>query len=94
MGHTVADFDAIGASLGVFCICQYNPSKTKRTIRIAYDPLYVEDKCRKAVELEYSREEFNSYFIDSKNVENYFFSITVLVLYPSSLTAFSSYSDK
>ena len=91
MGHTVADFDAIGASLGVFCICQYNPSKTKRTIRIAYDPLYVEDKCRKAVELEYSREEFSSYFIDSKNVENYFDDSTLLIIVDHSSSYLSMY---
>lgn len=80
MGHNNADFDAIGSSMGVFALCQYNPENHKRVTKVAFEPLFVEAKCRKAIELEFSKEEMKQYFVDSKEVESFFDDNTLLII--------------
>lgn len=58
MPHTTADFDAIGSALGVYLLCQYAGVPA----RIAWEDQLIEDKCRLAVESEYSKAEMDEIF--------------------------------
>ncbi|MFA6862069.1 MAG: DHH family phosphoesterase [Bacilli bacterium] len=76
MGHTIADFDAIGSSLGIFLLCKYVHVPAK----IAWEDQLVEDKCRVAIKSEFSQEEMEDTFIDLKNVDSLVSDDTLLVM--------------
>lgn len=76
MGHTIADFDAIGAALGVHLLCQYINVPSS----ICWEDQLIEDKCRLAVLREFSREEMNSIFVGLKDVHSLIHEDTLLVL--------------
>lgn len=80
MGHINADFDAIGAALGVYVLADYTNDNHSKSIRVAFEPSYVEAKCRKSVELEFTKDEMDTYFVDSKEAEQFFDDSTLLVL--------------
>jgi c-di-AMP phosphodiesterase-like protein len=80
MGHDNADFDAIGACLGVYAIASF----AKVPAHICFEDQLVEDKCRHAVESRFSPEEMSTIFVDMKNVDKYIGENTLLVFVDSS----------
>lgn len=80
MGHSNADFDAIGSSLGAYILCKATNDASDKNIKIAFEPAFVEAKCRKAVEVEFSKEEMDELFLNSKTVNTFFDDNTLLIL--------------
>ena len=77
MGHTNADFDSIGSSLGVYLLCRY----AKVEARICYEEQLVESKCRIAINSNYDRKtEFENIFVDFKQASEYLNDETLLVI--------------
>ena len=66
MGHTNADFDAIGSCLGVYLLCKYVGVPAK----ICWEEQLVEDKVRMAVEGEFSKAEMDEIFVSMRNVDD------------------------
>lgn len=56
MGHNVADLDAIGASLGVYCLAMASENKK---VKIVYDEFCLESKTKKAFKQVFSKEQIN-----------------------------------
>ena len=54
MGHNVADLDAIGACLGLYCLASVSCKKVK----IVYDEFALETKTKKAMKQVFSKEQF------------------------------------
>lgn len=76
MGHTIADFDAIGAALGVALLCKYVNVPSS----ICWEDQLIEDKCRLAVLREFSKEEMETIFVNMKDVHSMIHDDTLLVL--------------
>ncbi len=76
MGHTVADFDAIGACLGVQLLCKY----VNIPSRITWEDQLVEDKCRVAIKSEFTQSEMEDSFINLKDVDNWINDDTLLIM--------------
>lgn len=76
MGHDNADFDAIGSALGVYLLCQH----VGVPARICWEDQHVENKCRIAVQSQYSEEDMASIFIDYKSVSEWISKDTLLVM--------------
>ena len=76
MGHRTADFDAIGASLAVYVLAK----SVGVPARICWEEQLVEDKCRRAIECEYSKEEMDEIFVSMKDVNSLIHNETLLVL--------------
>lgn len=91
MGHANADFDAIGATLGAYVLAQYTNENNAKSIRMAFEPTNVEAKCRKSVEIEFSKEEIDEMFVDSKEVEQFFDDSTLLILVDHNSSTMSMY---
>ena len=77
MGHTNADFDSIGSSLGVYLLCKY----AKVDARICYEEQLVESKCRIAINSNYDRKtEFEHIFYNFKQASEYLDENTLLII--------------
>lgn len=93
MGHRVADFDAIASALAVHLLCKVNGVDAK----ICWEDQLVEDKCRRAVEYEFSKDEMDDIFVGMREVDSFIHDKTLLVLVDHSnpmRSIFSAYVKK
>ena len=75
MGHTNADFDAIGACFGVYLLCKYVGTPAK----ICWEEQLIEDKVRMAVESEFTKQEMDEMFVSMKGIDAIINEETLLV---------------
>lgn len=93
MGHKTADFDAMGAALGVKLLCD----SVKVPCRICWEEQLVEDKCRRAIELEFYDEGLKDTFVRMKEIDALIHDKTLLVLVDHSnpkISIFAEYVKK
>lgn len=76
MGHNNADYDAIGACLGVYLLCKYIGTPA----HICWEAQQIEDKVRMAVESEYSKVELDEMMVNMKEAEALISDETLLVV--------------
>lgn len=94
MGHTNADFDAIGACLAIRALCQFVGVKS---CKICYEDHLVEANCRAAINSEFSSDEKDDIFVSSRDLRNFIHDNTLLVMVDhneSKLSMFPSAVDE
>ena len=89
MGHQTADFDAMGSALGVKALCD----SVNVPCRICFEDQLVEDKCRRAIELEFEEEEIQKTFVTMKELDSLIHDKTLLVLIDHSNPKISIFAD-
>lgn len=93
MGHKTADFDAIGACLGVYLICGYVGVDAK----ICWEDQLIEAKCRLAIQDRYDKDEMDDMFVKMREIDSLIHDKTLLVLVDHNnpnLSIFSAYVKK
>lgn len=76
MGHITADFDAIASGLAVQLLCKTVGVDAK----ICWEDQFVEDKCRRAIELRFSKSEREEMFVRMRDVDSLIHDKTLLFL--------------
>ncbi len=76
MGHSIADFDAVGAALAVYYLCRLE----KVPCKICWEDQLVEDKARIAVESSFTKEEREDTFVSRRDVGSLISNYALLVL--------------
>jgi len=76
MGHDNADFDAIGSSLGAYLLCRHVNVNAK----ICWEDQLVEDKCRVAIQSQYTESEMDHIFIGYKDAMDWIDNDTLLLM--------------
>ena len=76
MGHNIADLDAIGACLGVYCLA----SATTKKIKIVYDEFALESKTKKAFKQLFSKEQINELTISPNKAVDTINSKSLLII--------------
>lgn len=76
MGHTNADFDAIGACLGVKAICDH----IHRDARIIFEEQFIEKKVRRAVRSIFSPREMQQIFVNFKGANEFYNNDTLIIV--------------
>lgn len=89
MGHQTADFDAMGSALGVKAICD----SVNVPCRICFEDQLVEDKCRRAIELEFEEDEIEETFVNMREIDSLIHEKTLLVLVDHSNPKISIFAD-
>lgn len=77
MGHSIADLDAIGSALGVYCFATDIGCKK---VKIVYDEFNVENKTRKAFKRLFSKEQVAEMTVSSTKAIDDFTSKSLLIL--------------
>ena len=79
MGHNTADYDAIGASLGVFQLCQAKGLDSDR-VKIFIERDACDEGTRRAIDNSFSQEELQIMTVNRKRVYTFYDSSTLLIL--------------
>lgn len=93
MGHTVADFDAMGSAFAVALIC----NNFSIPVKICYEEQLIEEKCRLAIEEEFTPVEMDEMFVSMKDLDSYIHDKTLLILVDHSnprISIFPEYISK
>lgn len=76
MGHTIADFDAIGACLGIQAMANFANVES----RIIYEDQFVEKKVRRALKSMFTPKEMSEIFINFKSTHDFYNENTLVVI--------------
>ncbi len=89
IGHTNADFDAIGSCLGAYLLCQY----VRVPAKICFENQLVENNARIAVTTNFSDEEIKRIFIDFRGLKDFVDKDTLLLCMDHNNPKISMFSD-
>lgn len=78
MGHDIADLDAIGSSLGLYCFAKAVDGKKK--IKIVYDEFALENKTKKAFKQEFTKDQISEMTITPAKALDEFTSKALLIM--------------
>ncbi len=76
MGHTNADFDAIGACLGVQALCNHAGKES----RIIFEDQFIENKVRRAVKSLFTPKEMSQMFVNFRGAHEFYNEKTLVVI--------------